>query len=249
MVSVSNRILRNLRPSKTNTFVIPCGIQVHPYQPQHRTNKLLFVGRLDEEQKRVSDIIPIILTLKSKTQDFVLEIWGHGGATPVLKQAIQEHGLGKHIKMMGWGTKEDIYTSLKEAKVLLQTSNYEGMSVAVMEALANGCTVVSSRVSGVEDYENLEEAGNIIHLFPIGDVNKAAELCKIALDNFSKDQADQAHHLFTTYFHIKACLNSYLQFAASLKPRIKKQYPVPSNFSKLFSKVRAHSRLLKYILS
>lgn len=119
------------------------------------------------------------------------------------------------------------------------------MSVAVMEALAQGCAVVSTRVSGIEDLENHPLAKSCIKLYEIGDIMEAAdkivEVCSI--DPIQREINAKA--LAQEELSIETCVASYLKL--DYIPA-KNQHKQASTFDKLLSITLATLRLLKYRL-
>lgn len=248
LVTVSQRILDNTKQVTTPAAVIPCGIIPPKVTIGEKVNKILWVGRLEERQKRASDIIAIAKTLKQQNSDFVIEVWGNGESLPTLTAAVTQEQLQEEVILKGWSSREELLQSLAEAKVLLQTSNFEGMSVAVMEALYCGCAIVSTKVSGIEDYAKLPEASEIIKLYDIGDtVQGAAQLDK-TLKNFKAEFVETTQQLAKQHFSIAVCNKFYQdfinQFTFVPKPTIK----MPNTKQKASSVVLAKMRYLKYRL-
>lgn len=249
LVSVSQRVRSNCPDYGLPHAVIPCGIDLSQFEAStDKQDKVLWIGRLEENQKRVSDL-PLIAALLMKTRPEVsIEVIGHGDKLDWLKEAIHSQGL-VNLSISGWQERSYIATSLREAKVLLQTSNFEGMSVAVMEALGAGCKVVSTRVSGVEDMEHDPASKGVVYLYDTGDVENAALMIDHCLRYWQPLNVFQATTLAEKYFSIEECLQSYLEFSKAIKsvnlqPRTKGKVSVT-----ISSTFLAAMRLLKYNLS
>lgn len=219
-VSVSCRIrnIAELVGSCPFHEVIPCGIFLDQLaSTSDKLNWIIWIGRVEEEQKRVSDIIPIASRLKNKMDDWKILVFGDGSQLVELKRLAIYHGLDNHIEFFGWSSREIIDIHLKKAKIILQTSNYEGMSVAVMEGLAAGCVVVSSHVSGVEDL--LEDSANsgLIKLYPIGNVELAALHLIDSLGEYSVKKGSQAVLFAEKHFSIYNCIQKYRELSEKLE--------------------------------
>ncbi len=247
-VAVSQRIVKTLEKKDFNApiAVIPCGITLQNQVQKHTKNDILqivWVGRVEEKQKRVSDIPLIAQELKSRNINFEIHVLGHGSESTWLLQQINNHNLIHQVKMHGWLDSTTINEFYAKADVLLQTSNFEGMSVAVMEAVSHGCAVVSSRVSGVEDLEYHPHAGGCIRLYEIGNIKEAVDKM-LEIKNISPaDRVNSALKLATLEFSIATCLNRYLSLKLN---KSQKQKPYLSSMKQFESMILSTLRLIKF---
>lgn len=248
VVSVSSRILKSASPTQLPARVIPCGINMDHFQPGAKQSRILWVGRVEEEQKRVSDVVKVCQQLLKSHPGWTVEVYGHGDRLPWLENEKNRLGLA-NLVLHGWQDAVTIAHAMRHASVLLQTSNYEGMSVAVMEALASGCAVVSSRVSGVEDLESDESAKGLVRLYEVGAVSEAVNQLESVIQNWQPTVPDKARALALEHFSIANCVASYQSFAMHLKPSAK---ALPFRFSaakRVGSFLVATMRLIKYNLT
>lgn len=198
--------------------VIPCGISLEQHLPRiEKINQIVWIGRIEEEQKRVSDIITIGTILKQKIQNWKIIVFGDGSKLNQLKVLSKEQGLEKHIEFFGWVDSKKITSYLNQSKVMLQTSNYEGMSVAVMEGLGAGCSIVSTEVSGVEDLLEDPNSAGIVRLYPVGDVELAAHHLKDSLIEFTEKKISQSILLADEHFSIQNCVKNYNRLINNLE--------------------------------
>lgn len=251
VVAISNRICHKLPGISRPGLTAPCGIVLPslPAGKRRQHQKIVFVGRLEETQKRVSDLIPIIALVRESIPDIRLEVWGHGGAEAGLRATIRAQHLEDAVVLKGWGARELILDGLAEATVLLQTSNFEGMSIAVMEAMSMGCMVVSSEVSGVEDYARTEAGRELIRLYPIGDIEAAAKAIQESLAAFDAGTPGKARTFAEQHFSIAACMEAYMAFADGLPaPEGILPMGMPGVFERGYSWILAHLRYVKYKL-
>jgi glycosyltransferase involved in cell wall biosynthesis len=247
VVTVSDRIGKNINSDTLPVSTIPCGVSLElSGDSKKRENKLVFCGRLEERQKRVSDLIPIFRKVKDEIPDASLRIWGHGDYSEKLLKEVEENHLQNSVELNGWGVKQAILNELSNSKLLLQTSNFEGMSIAVMEALAMGCSVVSSEVSGVEDYVNRADTAGILSLYPIGDVALAAELCVKSMHEHTTETSEKGTAFFENRFSIKACYAAYEKLASEIELKKIESFPALSWLGIAYSKGLATLRMLKY---
>ena len=86
-------------------------------------------------------------------------VWaGTGCLSNRLKSLAAELGVSEHIKFLGERT--DIPDLLDAADIFILPSLYEGMPLAIMEAMAKGVPVIATGVSGVP--EQLGETGKLL---------------------------------------------------------------------------------------
>ena len=83
---------------------------------------------------------------------------GTGTLEPQLRAAIE--GLGVQTQVRFLGERADVADVLAAADIFALTSQYEGMPLAVMEAMARGLPVVASAVSGVQ--EEMGDTGRLL---------------------------------------------------------------------------------------
>lgn len=70
-------------------------------------------------------------------------------------------------------------------KIFIMSSRFEGLNLAVLEAMASGCLVIGSRAVGVEELIDDQQDG---FLFPVGDADRLAEIIKKVLSELAAYQ-------------------------------------------------------------
>lgn len=114
-----------------------------------------YSGRIQEEQKRFTDILRVARYLHEHNCSFRLHVYG-SGATADLKKyrswASQWLGDGgKKIIWHGRISQEEMFGAWSRMDVNLMTSCYEGLSQTMIESMSRGVVPVVTRVSGVRD--------------------------------------------------------------------------------------------------
>lgn len=104
---------------------------------------LLSVGELNHNKNHEA----VIKAIKNK--DVYYLIAGKGGLQEYLQNEIDDCGLNGRVKLLGFRT--DIKELLSVADVFVFPSYREGLSVALMEAMANGKPCVVSKIRGNVD--------------------------------------------------------------------------------------------------
>lgn len=112
--------------------------------------KILHVSSLVEREKNILGIIETACLLKQKRMPFRLEIIG--GTPESVEQysrIVSEQGLSEEITFFGQRPAEFIAAQMNAADVFLLMSHFEGMPVVLLEAMACGLPVISTKVGAV----------------------------------------------------------------------------------------------------
>lgn len=217
----SNRVAELIR-GDLPVATIPCGIPVPPVlAPNDRPeteSRLAWVGRMEEASKRVSDLPKIALGLRTAGVRFHFDLVGDGPARTSLAKHLAIAELSSIVTLHGWRDRDAVMAILKRADVFLLPSNYEGMSVSLMESLAAGCAVVSSRTSGIEDHATRESTTQCVWTFPVGDVAAAVQCVREALAVPRAKRRERSLALARSEFSIEYCVRAYAAFIGRLQP-------------------------------
>jgi glycosyltransferase involved in cell wall biosynthesis len=105
--------------------------------------------------KRYSLFIEIVQELKKTFPDIKTAIAGKGTERSQLQAQIEAGGLTGNVTLLGETAHPDTLKLMNQAKLFLHTSEYEGNSSVLMEALYAGCQVVSFRSLADRHIENM----------------------------------------------------------------------------------------------
>jgi len=109
---------------------------------------LLSIGRLTY-QKGHEFLVQAMSKVIKRFPNAKAGICGDGPLRPQLEAQIAEAGLSSHVRLLGaW---EDISPLLASAEIFILPSRWEGLSRALMEAMAAGLPVIASEVDGIKD--------------------------------------------------------------------------------------------------
>lgn len=114
--------------------------------------KILYVGRVSNEQKRVFDLVEIAHRVKNIEPNIKFFIIGDGPDLPELSMRIKTKRLNDTIYLLGYQPSRLVYSYLKTADVLVITSKFEGLSKVGCEATLAGLPIISSKCGGITDY-------------------------------------------------------------------------------------------------
>ncbi|MEH1960046.1 MAG: glycosyltransferase family 4 protein [Nostoc sp.] len=125
--------------------------------------RVVFCGRVVEEQKRIS----LVLAAMSQAccLDPRIECWiiGNGDEMTISRDWVNEHGLGDRIIFLGRLESSAVQSKLALCQTILLMSDYEGLPVALLEAMAMGVVpIVRSIPSGIPELVKNNESGLLV---------------------------------------------------------------------------------------
>jgi glycosyltransferase involved in cell wall biosynthesis len=135
--------------------VIPNGIGLDRFYPVKNNSrqdalKLLTVGRLSAT-KRVEMLIDAVEMLHKEGCKVHFTIVGGGGMEQKLRQVVLEKNLSDIIEIIGRIDLEKMPQVYRQNDIFLSASMQEGMSNAMLEAMASGLPIITTRCEGVEE--------------------------------------------------------------------------------------------------
>ena len=121
-----------------------------------------------------------------KTNPFIhLAIVGDGELTNKLRLKVKELNLENNIHFCGINKNvEEIYSDLD---LLVLCSKNEGTPVVIIEALASGCPVASTKVGGVEEVLDFGRLGRLLSLEPDSFTQELTKAIKDIKENKFKE--------------------------------------------------------------
>lgn len=141
-------------PQATRVWRIPYGVSV-PNQSVARSPNVLrlaYVGRLAEEQKRISEVTRALCRATREIPGSTAVLYGDGPDRQSVEGILAAEGKWLPVHLGGLIPSECIQEMLMECDVLVLLSDYEGLPIALMEAMACGCVPVCMRMrSGIPE--------------------------------------------------------------------------------------------------
>jgi len=146
--------------------------------------KLIAVGRL-VPLKGFDVLVRAVSELVNQGLDNLLVlIVGEGVERSRLERLIQDLRIGSYVKFLG--LRHDVMDLMKACDLFVLPSRYEGLSIAMIEAMACGLPIISSDVRGLRDYIKDEQNGL---LFPVDDYKALAKsILRLANDKSLKER-------------------------------------------------------------
>lgn len=159
------KTVKTLGQTTSAVWQIPCGVPLPPTmtQPPSDTLKLIYVGRLTEEQKRISDLTRGLCRVVREVPNTEAVLYGDGADRANVEKILEEEGENLPIRLAGKVDSSLIQTLMLQAHVLVLLSDYEGLPVALMEAMACGVVPVCLRIrSGIPELVQDGENGLLV---------------------------------------------------------------------------------------
>ena len=136
----------------------------------HSDVLLVAVGNLIE-RKGHAVLLKALAEIRSTDPDldWHVAIAGEGVERPALERLAAEPGLVGRVHLLGH--RSDVPDVLAAADIFVMPSIWEGLPLAVLEAMFAGCAVVASDVSGIPEAIPTPEVGRLV---PPGDATALA---------------------------------------------------------------------------
>ena len=164
IVAVSQRLARDLpallRTPTERVVFIPNGIDTDTHQPRADNGALRRELRIDADAPIIGSIgrLESIKAYELMVEAFaqfvktntggkaVLVIGGEGRSRLAIEQAVESHGLGGRVHLLGW--RNDITDLHAAFSVFTLSSKSEGTSISLLEAMSAGVPPVVTDVGG-----------------------------------------------------------------------------------------------------
>ena len=176
---------------------IRTGVPVPPEMPQRRSPgrlRIAYAGELRASQKRLGDVVQIAHRLHERGTPFELTFIGDGPLRQDVEHRTRRLLAAGKVRFTGSLESDAVLHELAEHDVLLLTSDFEGPSLALLEAMSRGCVPV---VTGLAEHSFLIEDGHNGFLVTVGDIEQFAH----RLDRLAHDvdqRTAMGHAAFAT---------------------------------------------------
>jgi len=139
--------------------VIPNGVDIRDYDSaatrvhSGRVRRLVYLGRLIREKGVFEAVEAVDVLRKDESfRDIELNIAGTGPALSELQSYVSSRSLNGYVKLLGSVVGPSKIRLLQDADVFVfPTYHQEGLPYAILESLAAGTPVITSRAGGIPD--------------------------------------------------------------------------------------------------
>ena len=159
----------------------------YDYSLSKKQKEIIYMGRIDYNQKRVYRVVDTWAKLESVFPDWKLTIVGDGTARKDIEKQVKEYGL-QRVSFEGFQQPRPYY---ERASILMLTSEYEGFPLVLAECMSFGVIpVVYDSYSAVRDIIDNDKDGVVIPFCPNGyKADIAAKMVADVMENNEKRNA------------------------------------------------------------
>lgn len=180
-------------------LVIPNPLTINPpIDINEKTDEIIWVGRIEYNQKRTFRVLEIWKKLQDKFPDWNITIIGDGPDRADLEKRIIQYGVNR-VAITGF-TDPTIYYA--RAKILVMVSEYEGFGLVIVEGMS--CGVVPAVLAAfpvVQDIIPEDKLCGLVIQYPY-DCDKFAEALSMLMESpeslsVMKDNAIRQSHKYS----------------------------------------------------
>ena len=177
-----------------------------------RLNRIISVGRL-YPQKNQKMMIEAFAKIAPKFPEWSLVIYGEGHQRKALELLVERLKVKDRVLLPG--RCETVIEEVAKSKVFCLSSDYEGMSNAMIEALCVGTPVISTKVSGTDELIHNGENGLLVD---IGDTDGLAQAFEKLLSNQElREQLGKEGQKLATQFKTDTIVDQWENLVHRLK--------------------------------
>lgn len=158
-------------------YIIPNPVSVTAYRENVESTTVVTAGRLIE-QKNQAMLIRAMEKVHRKYPEVKCRIYGEGLLREELQKQIDSLGLQDTVTLEG--NVPDIHDRLAQCGIFVLTSNYEGLSNALIEAMMVGLPCITTDYPGAQELITNGENGFVV---PLNDDAALAEAIEILIEN------------------------------------------------------------------
>ena len=203
----------------TKSHVILNGVAIEKFQSRRAAPggvrpRIRFgtIGRF-VKAKAHNDLVSAFALLAPHVPEAELHIWGYGELQDSVLAQIAGSGLGSRIRYRGVAL--DPPEALRELDVFVLSSISEGLPLVILEAMAAGLPIVSTRVGGVPE---VAPEGSVAWYARCGDPGDLAAAMRQAAGSDLAAAGDAAYHLAGQRFSLETMQAQYAALFEKLVP-------------------------------
>jgi glycosyltransferase involved in cell wall biosynthesis len=185
----TNRLAQRLVTEKagmdpTRSLYAPYGVKINeatiPSQNSRPEFTIAYVGRIEEDQKRFSDVLKIFTEVLNHQANVKILVAGDGEEMPAFRAWLESQINSERVHYLGVLNEHELNKQVyQQSDVVLLTSHWETGPIVAWEAINQGALVISSKYIGREEEGSLIDGQNCL-LFEIGDINSAVNQIELS---------------------------------------------------------------------
>lgn len=206
--SVQKSIMSCYSLAEGKVPIVKNGVDISKFYRIEKKNydviQLINVGRFFE-QKNHALLIACFEILVREFPNLNLTLIGEGELKNEIQEKVQEKGLKKNVHFTGNVSNVEDY--LANADIYVMSSDYEGLPLSVIEGMAAGLAIVSTRAGGVVD---LVQNGKNGFLTNVGDKDQLVHAVSVLLkDKTLLKQMQEASIKLASEYSVENMVKEY----------------------------------------
>lgn len=173
---------------------------------EDRLNRIISVGRL-YPQKNQAMMIRAFAKVAAEFPDWQLVIYGEGPLRESLELIVDSLELQDRVLLPG--RTEQVVEELRKSKIFCMSSDYEGMSNAMIEAICVGLPIISTKVSGTDELIQDGENGVLVGIGQEDELVKA--FIMLMSDSQIIKRMGERSSLLASQFNINEIVNQWIK--------------------------------------
>jgi glycosyltransferase involved in cell wall biosynthesis len=176
LVGVSRRVAESIAAAlahrRADVAHLPNAVPIGHAPPErapvrNRPLRLVYTGRIEQKQKRVGVLVRMSDVLAERAVPHTLTLIGDGPALPELRALAAEPARAGRLIVPGALAPAGVRAVLRDSDCFVLASRYEGLSVAMIEAMSEGCVpIVTGAASGADEAIVDGLSGILVHTGP-----------------------------------------------------------------------------------
>jgi len=146
------------------------------------TTKILCCGRI-RHTKGTFDLIRAFSDLPVSLRQSAELILAGDGEVEAARALAVELNVQSQVQLLGWVDELQRDKLLSEADIFTLPSHYEGLPMSILEAMAAGLPILSTRIGGIPDVVTDSQNGYLVNA---GDIEQLCDRLKILIEDVDK---------------------------------------------------------------
>lgn len=199
--------------------------------------KIVYAGRIDEKQKRISDVAHAFCLAAKAVPGTSYTIYGDGPAVPAVQEILNTTGKSLPVQFKGKLKSTEVQAHLLQNQVFVLLSEFEGLPITLMEAMSCGLVSICTNMrSGVSDLITNNVEGILID----DRKDEFVAAIKQLKENQAlwKQMSEAARKKIVTSYSVETCSNQWIALFEELVANADKRTELTIPSSKELKKIR-----------
>ncbi|MBS1735214.1 MAG: glycosyltransferase family 4 protein [Bacteroidetes bacterium] len=219
-------LAKEILPENFGIFEIPCGVPVLDSKisiNKEGIMKIIYAGRIEENQKRITRLVKSFCQAAKNVEGTEYSIYGNGSNIRGMLNALQHEGKELPVRYKGHFDSKEIHEKLLDNHVIALLSDYEGLPVSIMEAMACGLVPVCTNIrSGIGELVIHGETGLLVSGNIPDEFSKAIKYLKSNPTSFIKMSQNARKKIWDDFSDL-ICNEKWIMLLNSLQEKSNKK--------------------------